>query len=80
MPVPTDQQILDAARSRLADILAGRVAEFSQGNYRARMLEISQLEKVITQYERRVAAAGGSPFSPVIPVQDGPQPTGWDHW
>lgn len=58
----TDQQLLDAARDRLLDIIGGRVAEFSEGNESAKLLEISSLETIITKYEARVAATDGGPI------------------
>lgn len=62
----TDQQILDAARDRLLDIINGRVAEFREGMESARLLEIDRLESIITKYEARVSATDGGPiFRPI---------------
>lgn len=56
----TNAAILDAARQRLHDILVGGVAEYAEGNERARLLEITQLQNTIDSYEQKVAAADGS--------------------
>lgn len=61
----TDQQLLDAAKTRLLAILNGGVAEFAEGNERARLLEIDRLEKLIANYEQRVADANTPIFRPV---------------
>lgn len=60
----TDQQILNAAKDRLLDIINGRVAEFYEGNDRARMLEIEKLETIISKYEAKVAATSNT--SPIF--------------
>lgn len=56
----TDQQILNAAKDRLLDIINGRVAEFYEGNDRARMLEIEKLETIISKYEAKVSATANT--------------------
>jgi hypothetical protein len=61
----TDQELLDAARQRLLKILDAGVSEFGEGGERARMLEIDKLEKLIANYEERLANAGGARFLPV---------------
>lgn len=61
----TDQQLLDAAKTRLLAILNGGVAEFAEGSERARMLEIDRLQKLIADYEQRVAEASTPIFRPV---------------
>lgn len=61
----TDQQILDAAKTRLLAILNGGVAEFAEGNESAKLLEIDRLQKLIDGYEARVAQASTATFRPI---------------
>ena len=64
----TDQEILDAAKDALKDILTGRTEEFSDGDERARTLRIRELQAVIQEYEQKVNAAAGNVFKPIREV------------
>jgi len=63
--MPSDAEILEAARTRLLELLQSGVQEFSEGAERARMLELASLQKIIDKYEGRVSAPGFMPIKPV---------------
>lgn len=65
----SDQQLLDAARDALHDILLGKSEEFREGSESARMLRIAQLEKLIQNLEARIAQAAGSTFKQIREVR-----------
>ena len=64
----TDQQILDAAKDAMLDILNGRTEEFQDGNEKARTLRIAELKSVIQEYESKVNAVSGNVFRPIREV------------
>jgi len=63
--MPSNAEILDAAKTRLLELLQAGVQEFSEGAERARMLELGALQKTIDIYEARVGGAGFIPIKPV---------------
>lgn len=63
--MPSDAEILEAARTRLLELLQAGVQEFSEGAERARMLELKQLQDIIDKYEGRTGAPGFYPIKPV---------------
>lgn len=64
----TDQEILDAAKDSLKDILTGKTEEFRDGNEMARTLRIKELQGVVREYESKVAASQGNVFKPLREV------------
>ncbi len=67
--MPTTQEILDAARQRLYDLLTTGVAEYSDGQLRQRNLELSQVRETIADLERRSAAETGGNFRIGVPIR-----------
>jgi len=67
--MPTTQEILDAARQRLYDLLTVGVAEYSDGAQRARNLELSQVRETVADMERRLAAETSSNFRMGVPLR-----------
>ncbi len=63
--MPTDQELLDSARTALKNILDGNVAEYYEGNDRARLLEIDRLERLIDKYEGKVNASTHQILRPI---------------
>jgi len=64
----TDQELLDAAKDALKDILLGRTEEFRDGNEQARTLRIKELQALIREYEAKVNASNGNVFKPIREV------------
>ena len=62
----SDAEILEAARTRLLELLQAGVQEFNEGAERARMLELSQVRKTISEYRNLSNTPG---FVPVKPVE-----------
>lgn len=62
----SNQQIADNARDSLNRILQTDVSEWSEGQRRARQLEIDRLQDIITNFELKAARSSGRRiFSPV---------------
>ena len=66
--VATDQQILDAAKDALYEILLGKSEEFREGNESARLLRIQELRGTIQEYEAKVNVVNGSTFKQIREV------------
>jgi len=64
----TDQEILDAARTALLDILTGKTEEFRDGNEQARLLRIKELRDTIREYESKINATNGNVLKPIREV------------
>lgn len=65
----TDQEILDAARDSLKDILTGKTEEFRHSSHSARLLQIKELRGTIREYEAKVNAASGNVLKPIREVR-----------
>ena len=63
--MPSDSEILEAARTRLLELLQAGVQEFTEGAERARMLELKQLQAIVDKYESRTNPPGFYPIRPV---------------
>jgi len=63
--MPSDAEILEAARTRLLELLQAGVQEFHEGAERARMLELKQVQDIIDKYQDRAGAPGFVPIKPV---------------
>jgi hypothetical protein len=59
MATYTDQQILDAARQALIDVLAGKRVRVSDGQTEREVgsEDAEQIQKLISTYEQRIAAS-----------------------
>lgn len=59
MATYTDQQILDAARQALIDVLAGKRVRFNDGQTEREVgsEDAEQIQKLINTYEQRVAGS-----------------------
>jgi len=64
----TDQEILDAARDALKDILTGRTEEFREASESARLLRIQELRATIREFEAKVRSANGNVLKPIREV------------
>lgn len=64
--MPSDAEIYEAARTRLLELLQAGVQEFSEGEERARMLEIDKLQRIIDRYDSGLAPR----FVPIQPLED----------
>jgi hypothetical protein len=64
----TDQEILDAARDALKDILTGRTEEFREASESARLLRIQELRATIREFEAKVRAVNGNVLKPIREV------------
>jgi hypothetical protein len=62
MAVPTDQQILDAARTALLEIVSNPAATYTINGRSYGAQDLDKLEKLISKLENRVALKGKSPF------------------
>jgi len=62
MATYTDQQILDAARQALIDVLAGKRVRVSDGQTEREVgsEDAEQIQKLINVYEQRVAAGAAT--------------------
>lgn len=63
--MPSDAEILEAARTRLLELLQAGVEQFTEGGESARMLQIEALQKIIDKYQARIGAPGFVPIKPV---------------
>lgn len=68
MSTPTDQEILDNAKTALNDILLGKVEEFREGSESARTLRIRELKLTIAEYEAKIASSNGNVCKPIREV------------
>jgi hypothetical protein len=62
MAVPTDQQILDAARTALLEIVSNPAATYTINGRSYGAQDLGKLQKIIDYYENRVSRSGKSPF------------------
>lgn len=64
----TDQELLDAARDKLLEVITGGVEAFGEGGESARILQIEKLESLIQRLEARINATNGNVFKPIREV------------
>lgn len=63
MPVPTDQQILDALRTAFHEIAVGGAASYTVNGRTWTGQNLTELQKLITVYEARVNASTRRTFA-----------------
>lgn len=64
----TDQQLADAARNSLLRILETDTSSWSEGQRQQQQLQISELQKTISEFEAKAARSGRRLFFPVTKV------------
>lgn len=64
---PTNQELLDKARTALGRVLDSDAAEWGEGGHRIKNLELDRLQKLITDLEAKVAAQSGASLKLIQP-------------